>query len=415
MHGRFYNKEEIFQLAKKHSFYGERLRGVQSFVQAPTINKIDLYAAIAAAQTEPGFHKGIYWSPTGGSTSQLLFYPTAIDENQFQRQKLLPYLSHTAMFTVEMVALNLFGSTMMYRSAEIFNYFCEQAGATTLPVSSQCPDLTALEIALRFGANTLMGNTSRLLQFARYVESVKQQFGEIEIKFEHVVFGGEGMPVHKMEYLRQVLGSDKFSGIFGSAESGIWAFKPSALPLNTYFYARQLMHLEIVEPDADGFGRMVLTNLVRGRNPLLRYDCGDRARFCQAPDICSFSENDNLGAFELTGRVEGSFQLGGEYYYLSEFTKLLAESKDLLLDYQIELSYDPIKKLDQARFLVVSQPSGKGEGKRQADRLLIKNAVETWINPDDNLFLLAVEFVEMDRLTRSSTAQKVVRISDLRS
>ncbi len=412
---RLYSKDEIFQLAKEHSFYRERLLGVQDFAQIPSTGKGELYHLIAAAQADSSFQKGIYWSPTGGSTNQLLFYPTAIDENQFQRQKLLPYLRHTEIFSPNMVALNLFGSTMMYRSAEIFNYFCEHAGATTLPVSSHCPDASALEIALRFGANTLMGNTSRLLQFARYVESVKQHFDDYEIIFDHIIFGGEAMPAHKMEYLRQVLGSEKFSGIFGSAESGIWAFKPNALPQGVYFYARQLMHLEIVEPDSDGYGRMVLTNLVRGRNPLVRYDCGDRARFCQAPDTCGFSENDSLGAFELAGRVEGSFQLGGEYYYLSEFTDLLGENKDLLLDYQVELTCDPVKKLDQARFLVVSQPSGKGEGKRQADRQLIKNAVETWIHPDDNLFLLSVEFVEMDKLTRSSTAQKVVRINDLRS
>jgi len=400
-----HSPDEIFQMATLHSFYQQRLLAARSFAEACPTNKSELYLAIEEAMAEPAFGQGIYWSPTGGSGSQLLFYPTAIEENFFQRDLLLPYLQQAQIFTPETRALNLFGSTMMYRSAEIFNYFCEKSGATVLPVSSVCRDQEALEIALRFGANTIMGNPSRLLQFARYVLQAKPGDG---FKLEHVIFGGEALAAHKMQYLNKAFGAERLSAVFGSAEGGIWAFKSADMALGKYFYPRKLMHLEIVECDHESFGSMVLTNLVRSRNPLLRYDCGDRARFCQG------EETDELGCFILAGRVEGSFQLGGEYYELADFTKLLASRPDILLDYQIELSCDHSSKLDQLHFSLVFDSASKIKEEVADNYKFVKQAIENWINRDDNLFILTIALVEMGDLTRSATAQKVVRICDKR-
>lgn len=65
----------------------------------------------------------------------------------------------------------------------------------------------------------------------------------------------------RLEYLKRVLGVEKVSSIYGSAESGIWAVKHFDLPLGQFLFDPALMHVEIIDPDSEGFGRIVVTNL----------------------------------------------------------------------------------------------------------------------------------------------------------
>ena len=50
----------------------------------------------------------------------------------------------------------------------------------------------------------------------------------------------------------------------------LFAIRPHGRPVR--------LHLEIVDPDQEGFGRVVVTNLTRKTHPILRYDTGDVGR-----------------------------------------------------------------------------------------------------------------------------------------
>ncbi|MDZ4837594.1 MAG: hypothetical protein SGJ27_27730 [Candidatus Melainabacteria bacterium] len=391
--------DKIFELAKKHPFYAERYRDASNFADAPTTDKAHLYKVINQALDEdPTFREGVYLSPTGGSTpDRLLYFPTDIEDNQLQRKMLSPYLNEAKIFSPQTILLNLFGSNMMYRALEIFNDFAERGRATVLPAGSQCEDGLAAEVATRFAANSLIGNPSRILQFARHVESQA-----IPLKIEHLIFGGETLQEYKADYLKDVLGIKRISAIYGSAESGIWGYQPDALELNCYFYPAEIMHIEILEPDDDGFGRMVLTNLVRTRNPLCRYDCGDIGRITETEH-----RGQQRNMLEFKGRAENSFFIGSEYFSINDFREPLEN----LLEFQIQISFDESQKRDRIKFSLVAPNPEFIDANKETIKKQIRHIVQSL----DSWFTTEIEFVEISELQRSKTSQKVIKIIDQRS
>ncbi|MBD2130327.1 hypothetical protein NDI39_15915 [Microcoleus sp. ZQ-A2] len=390
--------EEIYQAAREHSFYRDVLKETKCFADVPILEKQILYRQVEANLKEASFRTGLYLSPTGGSSSsQVLFFPTDVTENRFQRALLSKYLIHSEIFTPSTMALNLFGGTMMYRSLEIFNDFCERARATTLPVSSLCPDREAYETAIRFGANTLMGIPSRLMQFARYV--IKQK---LQVRIEHIIFAGEPLLYHQREYLQKAFHATRFSGLYGSAEAGVWAYQPPDLPSEGYLFPSQLMHVEINNPNEEGFGTIIATNLIRSRNPLLRYDTGDIGRLSKI-----MYRGSRFNMLELKGRVDCSFSIGGSYYFLDDFASIF----ERLADFQIQISYDPEKARDRIQFCCV--PMTPTYSTYQFNELCSK--IQEILRSNDNSFLTEVRIAEHEELLKSATSQKVIKIVDRRN
>lgn len=388
---------EIFELSRTHPFYSDRLQGISSFEEVPVMRKQELYDSISKTLISSSALKSVYLSPTGGSVSNyLLFYPSDIEENHLQRSLLATHLRESNIFTPETIGLNLFGSNMMYRSLEIFNEFCERAGGTPLPVGSACDDDTAYKLGQRFFANTLIGAPSRLMQFGRHVEDT---YGRSQVQFDQMIFGGELLPESKAKYLKGIFGVERICGIFGSAEAGIWGFQPADLELNQYLFLEEMMHVEVESSDENGFGEIVLTNLVRKRFPLLRYGTGDLGR------VREISVNGRkLHLLEFKGREEQSFQLGGEYYAVSEFE----DACNQLVDFQIHLSYDETNKKDRIQFsLVAYSPQfidNYGDG--------LKERIKSIVQSEDRLFTTEIQFVEQRDLKVTRTSRKVIRVID---
>ncbi len=390
--------DDIFKIARRHPFYAERYANAGSFMDAPLTNKAQLYSGIEKMLSQGrSSREGIYLSPTGGSVpSKLLYFPTDVYDNEMQRRMLSPYLIEEEIFTRSTIALNLFGSNLMYRALEIFNDFCQRAHGTVLPAGSQCPDELACNIAARFGADTLIGNPSRVLQFARYVESQS-----IPMKFDKLIWGGEALQDHKANYLKRVLGLRQICAIYGSAEAGIWGYQPEDLPLNCYLYPQELIHIEIANPDQEGFGNMVLTNLVRKRNPLCRYDSEDVGRITQ-----QLVRSKKLCVLEFKGRTTNSFQVGSEYFSINDFQSSL----EGLLEFQISISYDIERHRDIIDFHLVA-PTIEFE---MAHKERIESEIREIVQSQDSLFTTNVQFVEISALKRSSTSQKVLKVLDNR-
>ncbi len=390
--------DKIFEIARLHPFYEARYAKSSSFSDAPLTDKSELYHGIELLLSQGrSAREGIYLSPTGGSVpSKLLYFPTDVNDNERQRQLLSPWLNKAQIFTESTIALNMFGSNLMYRALEIFNDFCQRAHATVLPAGSKCPDQLACSIAGRFGADTLIGNPSRVLQFARYVES-----NTIPLKFDKLIWGGEALQQHKADYLKRVLGLNQLCAIYGSAEAGIWGYQPHDLPLNCYIYPPEIIHIEIIAPDEDGFGNMILTNLVRTRNPLCRYESGDVGRITSR-----ILGDEEVHILEFKGRIHDSFQVGSEYYSISDFQNLFRD----LLEYQVRISFDPIGQRDVIEFFLVAPDLEFIE----AQGSILIEQVRNQLQSEENLFTTKIEFVEIAALKKSSTSQKVVRIVDER-
>ena len=385
--------DEIFLAAKSHPIYQNDLQKVASYSQSPLMNRSKYFQRMTECFDKPGFLDGMYISPSGGSSKgKASFVATDIKENEYQRALFSMHLQKNNILSKGKIAINLMPCALMYRASEIFTEFCSRAEVTVLPVNEHAPDPMVCRMAELFHADTIIGMPSRLVEFAEYVQN-----NQIQVHFEHLIFAGEALSKERRAYLEKILNIRRFTGIFGSAESGIWAFQPDFLPLNSYVIVQELMYVEIVSADENGYGKIVLTNLVRVKNPLLRYDTGDTGRLRKM-----IFDGREVYVLDLLQRAGVSFEIGE-----SRFT-----FKDTIAgcpNYQVRLSIDPEKLLEKASIYLAPDVFPDAEEKRE-----IVESLKTLLQERDNSFISEVHFVKLDALIKSPTSQKPIRLLDSR-
>jgi phenylacetate-CoA ligase len=192
------------------------------------------------------------------------------------------------------------------------------------------------------------------------------------------------------------LGAKRFCGVYGSAELGIVAYHPDLPDKPVYRFPRDILHLEVLDPDGDGFGRLVGTNLLRRRFPIIRYDTGDLARIV--------TEEPDTVTVELKGRGADSFHAGDDYYSVDAFAAVLTDWEE----FQIHIQFDEITRRDTIRFLLVPPPPplpDRAESARQIERVL---------EADPTLVQLEVVVVPPDALERKPGTSKTPAVVDRR-
>jgi phenylacetate-CoA ligase len=353
-----------------------------------------LYDRLASVRQEPTWRAGVYYSRSGGtSTGQPLYFPTDVAENHVQRRRLARRLAGDGVLSPETMAVNICPIVRMYRAMEIFNEFCECCGATVLPMAAIAGDEEIYEQARLFAANTLIGMPSRLVAFGRYVQE-KQLTWQVD----SVVFGGEFLQPGKRRFLREAFGVKRFSGVYGSAELGVVAWHADLPAVPVYHFPKDILHVEIVEPDAEGYGALVATNLVRRRFPVVRYDTGDVGRIvAEGPEIVSV---------ELRGRQSDSFLIGDNYHTLADFADLFGE----VAESQIQMRFDQALRKDVIRFCL-------NAGNRPltgAERRALAGRIHDRLDGHEVMYGIEVAFVGPDDLVRSRDNLKTPAIVDRR-
>lgn len=383
--------EQIFSIAKTHPFYQDTLAGVDSFTECPLADRQMLVDCIDRNLNTPAFLTGVYVSPSGGSQSgKPGFIVTDIRENEHQRRILARHLIAASIVKSETVALNLMPNTFMYKASEIFTDLCERAKATVLAVGENTPPQQMCQVAARFGTNTVIAMPGTLFQLAEFVSR-----NDLPISFDNLIFAGESISNERRSFFQNVLKIRNISGVYGSAEAGVWAFQPSDLPANCYLIAPEIVHAEIVNADQDGFGKLVVTNLIRRRNPLLRYDTGDIARLTTVT-----YRGKVWNALEHKQRTTTSVRIGGEILAVPEQLNGCSH-------FQMSLSFDSLKQKDKLTFYLVPEASCH---QSKIDEVI--ESLSSILRSDT--FLIETRVVNYDTLIKSPTSQKVVKLLDLR-
>jgi phenylacetate-CoA ligase len=385
--------KSLLSLAAAHPWY-QGCHGGDQLADWPILTKTDLYARLASVPREPGGRAGVYYSRSGGTTSgRSLYFPTDVAENHTQRQRLARRLGADGVLTPATMAMNICPIVRLYRTMEIVNELCECCGATVLPMSAGAGDEEIYEHAKHFAANALVGMPSRLIAFARYVQE-KQLAWQVDT----VLFGGEFLQPGKRRLLRDVFGVKRFSGVYGSAELGVVAWHPDLPAVPVYHFPRDILHVEIVAPDADGYGALVATNVVRRRFPLVRYNTGDVGRIV--------AEGPNTITVELRGRQGDSFLIGDNFYTLADFTDLLQE----VAEFQIQLRFEESLRKDVIRFCLHARNGAATDAKRQE----LTQRIHDRLNDHEAMFATEVTFVGPEGLIRSRDNLKTPVIVDRR-
>jgi phenylacetate-CoA ligase len=384
---------ELLDSAAHHPWY-QGSNGGPCLADWPILTKSELNRRLATLRREPDGLGGIYFSRSGGTTGgKPVYVPADIAENHEQRRRLARWLAIDNIFTPRTVALNIAPMVRMYRTLEIFDEFCERCGSTVLPMAAIAEDAEIFELATLFGANTLLGMPSRLLAFARSVQD-----NHWSCPIEAVVFGGEPLQLGKRRFLSDVLGTKRFSGIYGSAELGTVAWQPDASGQPVYRFPKDILHIEIVEPDADGFGALVATNLIRRRFPLVRYQTGDVGRVV--------AEHDETVGIELRGRQKDSFLIGDDFHVLADFADLLQGFEE----FQIQLGFDERLHKDVIRFCL---NAGNLQPNPQERSNLIER-INDRLGNREGLYITKIAFVGAEGLVRTRETHKTPAIVDFR-
>jgi phenylacetate-CoA ligase len=384
---------EVLALARVHPLYAGRQLGAR-FEDAPILDKATLDAALRAFYADSRNLQGLYLSPSGGSGAQShLCFPVGIEDNREQRRWFARMLADAGVITPDVIALNLFAGRLMYRSMEIFTDYCEQIGATSLPVESTATDGTAIEIARAFHANMIIGEPGRIAQLARHLQDSNQR-----LAVSRILAAGEAVRPAQRRLFEEVFETEGIVSAYGSAETGVWAYRNGGDDPDVFHYDPRMMHVEIVDADEAGIGAMVVTNLLRRRVPVLRYRMGDRARW--------IGRGEARATFQFAGRESGSFTLDGSYFNLPAVAPVF----DDVTDYQLHLSSDAGSLRDRLEIRVVPPANWNDERQRR-----LESNVDKIFGANGGDFVLSIRTMRSEELERTPTSRKVRRIIDTRA
>ena len=124
----------------------------------------------------------------------------------------------------------------------------------------------------RFRPEYFYAYSNALYQFALSLE--KQNLDGRQLAVKVAICTGEVLFDFHREKIEQVFGC-KVVNEYGSTENGIIAFECSKNRL----HVAPTLEVEIINPDANGYGNVVITELHSKAMPFIRYDIGDVARF----------------------------------------------------------------------------------------------------------------------------------------
>jgi len=346
------------------------------------------------------WNQNVYVSSSGGSGGKRLFFATDIKQNQLQREILVKMMIEENIISDTDICLNLFQSNNIYRSFEIFNDFCSIANCTTLPMSANTRDEDILEIIEYFKPNILMGSPYRLMQLAFFIE---KQSEKKEIKFEKIYFACESLDQIKQNYFKRIFNCSIYIGFYGSAETGVFACQsPKYSSTKIYLYPKQLVNIEIIN------SKIIVTNLIRKRNQLIRFDTGDLGQ------IISDNKNDKYGLIEVFSS-QRLIMIGNDVLSKSDIEETMKQID--LIEWQLIIDYVSNTKNKQILLLFRYVKS-----KSISNEILEKNILnylqkffDHSLTTLSEKLILQFESIQFNDLIRDKTSNKLLKIIDKRS
>ena len=350
--------EEYYKIARESELYRSFYEGYASCADAPVLNKTGLMKLLIENFNLHNEQSGVYLVRSGGSTRKPLVFPVDIAENHAQRAALAKGLADSEIFLPTTVALNMFGYMDMYRTASILDDILEKCSATTLAVSANAANADAFDTAMHFRPDFIFGSPSKLFLFAQYLNR-----NGLQLQISNLLYAGEFLLESYIPVFKKFFGTEKIYSIYGSAESGIWAWCDYTDRPALFRFIDGII-IEILNPDIDGYGNIVITNLYRKRFPIFRYNLGDIGRLVNI---------NNTEYLELRTREKGSFSLYEVNYSLDDFNGVTGDAEQ----YQIQLSTTEDLHV-QVKFLLVKSISETDKTSYIASKLAQIHKVLGW-------------------------------------
>ena len=273
--GKTHSLEELVVIAQKHPIFKRYLNEltISSFSDIPITNKNDLLQFLAEASND--LYQNAYISPSGATGGKSVYFPVKIQENHYYRELFVEHLRLSKVLNSDDIYMNIFFHGQLYRSLEIFNEFAKRVGATVVYPGDSLSNEDVYQFMKQYNCTSkyhkkliyynfihffigIMGPTRRLTDFALFLKNKNET-----IPLTNIIFAAEPLQKSKFNLLAKVFQTRNIIGIYGSSETGVWAYQDeNTAGSNIYYCHSDMVHLEIEPFDSKeslDIGNLIVT------------------------------------------------------------------------------------------------------------------------------------------------------------
>lgn len=389
--------------------YGDRTLGSEDdWLALPLLEKSDVLA-----HTPPTGDRllaeapmGAHWLRSGGSTGDPKLSIFSYDDYEDDMARAARGAHATGLRRGDRVA-NLFFAGDLYGSFLSINRVLELVGCNSFPFTNNAPVESVLTCLREFRIDTVVGLSSWVQ--AVLAEAMRQGEG---IRVRRVMYAGEHFHEKERRVLQEGLGVETIASIgYGAVDAGPMGYQCVHSTGNVHHVHADHVYLEILDtegrPAASGaVGEIVVTNLNRRIMPLVRYRIGDLGRWIDAPCPCGRPGR----RFELLGRVEERFQVGGCVFQYGEIQQVIEAFAPLHSSPQVVLDGGREQQTVRIRAELV-EPGADAAALGAELAAGLRAQVSAFASPE---LAWSVEVVPLGTLERVGRTGKIVRILDHR-
>lgn len=348
---KYFNKEqqlarakEIFSIAKQSPYYADKYKCIanptneEEWNKIPTLSRNDLYINTYPA-TQSMFTralKGAFVSSTGGSTGVARTVVLSNNEWDDFCEKQAEAFALLGVSEDDVVA-NLFVAGHLWPSFLGVHEMVKRVNAVHLPISSNIAPDEIYRMCKQYKPTVMVSLPTMFVFLADLAKKDNYVFEGLRL----IAYAGEQLSREAEAHVRKYLGVKEIKALaYSSADCGIMGYQCPHCGFGEYHLPSDFQKIEIVNPDtlnpiANGeAGEIVITNLRREFQPIIRYRIGDMASFNTTKCPCG----DLNPVFRLAGRAGEDFKLGGAYISIDLFEQAVNEHSDeLSMNFQLTL------------------------------------------------------------------------------
>ncbi|MBI4867901.1 MAG: phenylacetate--CoA ligase family protein [Candidatus Wallbacteria bacterium] len=237
-----------------------------------------------------------------------------------------------------------------------------------------------------------------------YTELCKQRGGFWPIKF--FLVGGENMTEHARRFVEEAWNCNVFIG-YGMTET--FGSVGVECPSKMGYHINEFHNwCEILKPDADGYGELVVTTLQRSTMPLLRYRTSDVTRLIDEPCTCAIPNIRRIA--KIRGRSDEMINCGMGNISPPIFEYAFDGIQGITNDWQVAVKKDGPLDLIEFRFEIANGSSAAELEKVVTDQFKTRYP-DYWRNVEMGLYKLACRFEPRGTLRKK---QKLIKVVDER-
>lgn len=335
---------EIFKISLKSEYYSKKYKGISvpenwnDWRKVPILSRNDLfvntYPSTNAMFTGP-LHDAIV-SSTGGSTGIARTVVLSGNEWDIFCQKQAEAFQLLGVTKQDIVA-NLFVAGHLWPSFLGVHEMIKRTGAVHLPISSNIAPDEIYRLCKQYKPTVMVSLPTMFVFLADLAKKDNYIFKGLRL----IAYAGEQLSHEAEAHVRKYLGVKEIKALaYSSADCGIMGYQCHDCGFGTYHLPTDSQMIEIVNPDTlepvkpGEAGEIVITNLIREFQPIIRYRIGDMATLSK--QICECGDTNPL--FRLEGRAGEDFKLGGAYIAIGVFEQAVNEySDELSMNFQLIL------------------------------------------------------------------------------